>query len=245
MTRAIETELPGAGFGLRPRGIPMVARAYGSGPYQFRGTRALLLIGPIDTDQARAVLPPPLEPLDESIVIWTLMDCPDVTGIGPHNCACPAIPCRYGDEIGQFVPFLFTSTEASLLCFREVHGWAAILGETTIEESGGTVTGAIARHGTSIATMSAIPGSERVPEIPKVPTFLYKEIPSPDTQTCDVSKLVATTSHLENAALRMGSGQITFHGGPFGGLAPSHVTQSLFGTWDDLYPETVRVLHQY
>jgi acetoacetate decarboxylase len=239
----------GTGLGFKPAGIPMAAPSYGRGPYQFRGTRALMLIGPVAAEQARALLPPPLELLDDSIVIWTLMDCPDVTGIGAHNCACPAIPCRYGDVVGRFVPFLFTSTEASLLCFREVHGWAAILGETTIEQEGDRITGRVSRNGATVADVSAaIDGDQLIGAVPKTPTFLYKEIPSIDTESCDVSRLIATTSALENVALRAGSGRIDFPGGkddPFSTLAPIQVDQVLFGTWDDIYPETARIIHRY
>ena len=236
------------GPGFRPRGVPLMAPAYGMGPYRFRGTRALMVVGPIAPDKARAVLPEPLELLEDSLVVWTLMDCPDVTGIGPHNCACPAIPCRYGDQVGQFVPFLLTSTEASLLCFREVHGWAAILGETAITEEGGRVTGAVSRNGKSIARISAAVGGEVIREMPKTPTFLYKEIPSIDTESCDVSRLIATTSLLENMELRSGPGEIAFAGGdddPFATLAPSLVMQALYGRWDDVYPETANIIHEY
>lgn len=238
----------GIGLGFKPAGIPMVAPSYGPGPYHFHGTRALMLIGPVEAAKARALLPPPLELLGDSIVIWTLMDCPEVTGIGAHNCACPAIPCRYGDTVGQFVPFLITSTEASLLCFREVHGWAAILGETLIEQEGDRIIGRVTRNGATVADISAIiDGDQLISAIPKTPTFLYKEIPAIDTESCDVSRLIATTSALENVALRTGSGQINFPGedDPYSTLAPTQVDQVLFGTWDDIYPETARILHQY
>lgn len=234
-------------LGFRPKGVPLVAPAYDRGPYRFRGTRALMLVGPITPATARAALPEPLELLEDSLVIWTLMDCPDVTGIGPHNCACPAIPCRYGDQIGQFVPFLLTSTEASLLCFREVHGWGAMLGETAIQEDGGHVTGTVSRNGARIARMSATIGGEVIREIPKTPTFLYKEIPSIDTESCDISRLIATTSLLENMELRSGSGEIfpAENDHPLTRLAPSLVTQALYGSWDDIYPETAKILHEY
>lgn len=236
-------------LGFRPAGIPMVAPSYGPGPYSFRGTRALMLIGPVAAEDARAMLPPPLELLDESMVIWTLMDCPEVTGIGPHNCACPVIPCRYGDTIGQFVPFLFTSTEASLLCFREVHGWAAILGETTFVQQGDTISGHVTRNNETIARLSATVVSDQViREIPKAPTFLYKEIPGIDAASCDVSRLIATTSGLDNVELRAGTGEMEFPIGrdnPFSKLAPTQVTQAFYGTWDDIYPKTAEILHQY
>lgn len=241
--------MTGAPLGFRPAGIPMAAPSYGLGPYRFRGTRALMLVGSIEPERAAAMLPPPLELLEGSLVIWTLMDCPDVTGIGPHNCACPAIPCRYGDMVGQFIPFLITSTEASLLCFREVHGWAAILGETAIEQEGDRVIGLVTRNGATIARLSAtIEGDQVIREIPKMPTFLYKEIPSIDTESCDVSRLIATTSLLENIQLKAGSGEIDFPAAgddPFSTLVPLHVSQALYGTWDDSYPETARIIHQY
>lgn len=61
--------------------------------------------------------------------------------IGPHGFSMPCIPCRHGDPMGQFAPYRFASTEASLTCRRKVRGWPARLGETIIEIRSDSPTG--------------------------------------------------------------------------------------------------------
>ena len=81
-----------------------------------------------------------------------------------------------------------------------------------------------------------------------LPVILYKEIPSLDTCTRDVGRLITSTSLLENLDFRAGPGTFAFASksdDPIIRLAPRKVTQILYGTMDDLYPETIRVLHQY
>lgn len=74
-------------------------------------------------------------------------DCPNVTGIGAHNFTMPCIPVRYGNYTGQFVPYLYTSTDASLACYREVQGWPAVLGETTLIETQNQIRATVVRNG--------------------------------------------------------------------------------------------------
>src|SRR5262245_22613471 len=232
----------------KPLGMPSLAPLYGMGPYQYRGNICVIVSADAPEDAIRDVLPRELEPLDGNTVAWCLFVCPDVTGIGPHSFAMPCIACRYGDFVGQFVPYLYTSTEQSLACYREVQGWPARLGHVTIDEAGGKVRASVFRYGRELIKATGEVGGDTITKMDFSPIILYKEIPGLDTRTRDVARLVTSTSLLENLEFRAGPGKFDFDDrsdDPITRLAPTQDVQLLHGTLDDLYPETIRVLHQY
>jgi len=171
--------------------------------------------------------------------------CPEVTGMGPHNFTMPCIPVRYGDYVGQFVPYLYTSTDASLACYREGQGWPAVLGQTEIVEIGGTVRARVVRAGREIMRATATVSGAPIASLDFLPIILYKEIPSLDGKSCDAAYFVTSTSLLTNLILRSGSGDLNFGDpgdDPIARLKPVKISSALYGTLDDRYPETIRVL---
>lgn len=232
----------------RPYGVPAQAPLYGPGPYQYRDNRCVIAVTEAREDAILEVLPRELSPLEGNLVVWCLFICPDVPGIGAHNFAMPCIPVSYGDYVGQYVPYLYTSTEESLTCYREVQGWPARLGEVRVDEARGKVRASLTRNGRELIKVSAQVGGEKITTMNFLPIILYKEIPSLDGTECDVGRLITTTSLFENLDFLGGEGAMEFDqgaGDPMTRLAPVKVVQVLHGTLDDLYPETFRVLHQY
>jgi acetoacetate decarboxylase len=232
----------------KPLGMPSLAPLYGMGPYQYRGNICVIVVAHAAEAAIREVLPAELEPLASNTVAWCLFVCPDVTGMGPHSFAMPCIACRYGDFAGQFVPYLYTSTEQSLACYREVQGWPARLGRVTIDEAGGKVRASVYREGRELIKASGEVGGDRITQMEFLPIILYKEIPGLDGRTRDVARLITSTSLLENLDFRAGAGSFAFDersDDPVTRLAPTKPVQLLYGTLDDFYPETIRVLHQY
>jgi acetoacetate decarboxylase len=170
--------------------------------------------------------------------------CPDVTGLGAHNFAMPCIPVRYGDYIGQFIPYLYTSTDQSLAAYREGRGWPAVLAQTEVTEAGGRVRARVVRNGRDVIRATASIGGEPIHAIDFLPIILYKEnseLRRPDLRCRllpDLDLAVARTS-------TCGTGGLTFPDpgdDPVARLAPVKVTAALYGSLDDLYPETMRVL---
>jgi acetoacetate decarboxylase len=234
--------------GARPRGVPALAPSYGFGPYQYRGNRCVIVVTEVAAAALREVMPRELEPAPGNLAVWCLFDCPQVNGLEPHAFAMPCIPCRYGDFVGQYVPYLYTSTEASLTGYREAQGWPARLADVRVQESGGKVRASVHRGGRELIGASGTVGGERITHLDFLPIILYKEIPSIDTRGRDVGCLVASTSLFENLDYRSGGGELHFDEtsvDPVIRLKPLKVIQLLYGTMDDLYPETIRVLHRY
>jgi hypothetical protein len=231
--------------GGRPRGLPFLKPLYAPPPYQYTDDVVLMIVYEADGRAVRECLPRELEPLEGNTVAMCFFLCPDVTGIGPHNFTMPCIPVRFGDYRGQFVPYLYTSTDASLACYREGQGWPAVLGETELTEAAGRVRARVTRGGREVMRASAVVGGASVTSLDFLPIILYKEIPTIDGRGCDAAYFLTSTSRLTNLDFKAGAGELTFPDAgedPVARLKPLKVTAALYGTLDDLYPETIRVL---
>ena len=229
----------------KPAGLPLLKPLYGLPPYQYTGDVVLMVVYEADETAIRELLPRELEPLPGNVVAMCFFLCPDVTGMGPHNFTMPCIPVRYRDYSGQFVPYLYTSTDASLACYREIQGWPAVMGQTEIVEKDGKVSARVLRNGREIIRAAAHVGGEIITTLDFLPVILYKEIPSFDGQTCDAAYFVASTSRLTNLSFKAGSGDLSFPDpgdDPIARLKPLKITSALYGTLDDFYPESIRVL---
>jgi acetoacetate decarboxylase len=229
----------------KPRGLPFLKPLYGLPPYQYTGDLVLMIVYEAEEHSVREVLPRQLEPLPGNTVAMCFFVCPEVTGIGPHNFAMPCIPVSYGDYQGQFVPYLYTSTDRSLASYREIQGWPAVLGQTEITERGGEIRASVWRNEREIIRAQAKVEGEVITALDFLPVILYKEIPSFDGQTCDVACFLTSTSLLTNLSFKAGSGEVSFPDAaddPVSRLQPLKTTAALYGTLDDLYPESIRVL---
>ena len=78
-----------------------------------------------------------------------------------------------------------------------------------------------------------------------LPIILYMEIPSIDGQKCDDAYFLTATSLLTNLNFQTGTGALSFPDAaddPIVRLEPVKITSALYGTLDDFYPESIRVL---
>src|SRR5262245_33152884 len=173
-----------AGGGIRlspdtPRGLPFLRPLYAPPPYQYTDDVVLIVAYQADEGAIREVLPSQLEPVPGGGLAMCFFLCPDVTGLGPHNFAMPCIPVRYRDHVGQFVPYLYTSTDRSLAAYREGQGWPAMLAQTELTEARGRVRARVVRNGRELIRATAAVGGDLIRTIDFLPVILYKEIPGP------------------------------------------------------------------
>ena len=123
-----------------------------------------------------------------------------------------------------------------------------MLGGTTITIAGDQVCGTVVRDGRQIMIATAEVGGAAITSLDFLPIILYKEIPSLDGRKREVAYLETSTSRLENLNFRAGSGTLSFPdpgNDPIARLAPVKIHQALYGTLDDFYPQTIRILHRY
>lgn len=184
-------------------------------------------------------------PSQDNMVVVGFFVCPEVTGIGPHTFTIMTIPVEYKGTPYHFCTYLYTSTDASLACYREVHGWPGVMGSTEITSNGEQFRARVVRGGHEIIAAEGKVGGEIITSI-GFPVLIYKEIPSHDGKRADVAQFVASTSLVTNVKLHAGTeGRIRISGAtgdPIARLQPLEILQVTYGTLDDLYPETIQVI---
>jgi acetoacetate decarboxylase len=229
----------------KPNGLPLRKPLYEQGPYQYTNGMVFVLGYTCAEDAIRACLPRQLEPLEDRTIFMTFFLWPEVTGIGPHGFSMPLVPCKYGDYVGQWVPYLYTSTDASLACYRECQGWPAVLADIELIEGRGHVRARVLRGGREIVSATAKVGGDSITEMDFLPIILYKEIPTIDGTGTDVASFLTSTSTFLNLDFRAGTGSLSFPDpgdDPIAELVPEEITAVIYGSMDDIYPETIRLL---
>lgn len=235
--------------GNHSHGTPFLAPLYGRPPYQYVDDVVLIVVYEAEGAALRAVLPRELTPLPEHTVAMCFFLCPEVSGIGPHNFTMPCIPVRCGDVVGQYVPYLYTSTDASLACYREGQGWPAVMGDTELTAAQGRVRARVTRQGREIIRAEAAVGGEVLTSLDFLPVIFYREFTSVDGGGREAGYLSCSTSRFTNIRFQAGTGELSFPAAdardPIGRLAPRRVLTALYGTMDDLFPETMRILKRF
>ena len=103
----------------------------------------------------------------------------------------------------------------------------------------------VTRGGREIIRAAADVGGDSINSLDFLPVILYKEIPSFDGRACDDAYFLTSTSLLTNLDFKAGTSELQFPDpgdDPVARLKPLKVLSALYGTLDDLYPETIRAL---
>jgi hypothetical protein len=222
----------------KPTGLPFRKPLYEQGPYLYTDGMVFVLGYTCAEDAIRRCLPRELEPLEDRTIFMTFFRWPEVTGIGAHGFAMPLVPCKYGDYVGQWVPYLYTSTDASLACYRECQGWPAVLAEVHLTEGRGKVHASVVRNGREVVSATAEVGGDSITAMDFLPIILYGT-------TTDVASFLTSTSKFMNLDFRAGTGSVSFPDpgdDPIAELVPEEITAVIYGSMDDEYPETIRLL---
>lgn len=102
--------------------LPSWSPLYPNDIIRFEDCTRVLMLARLQAGIARRVVPFPLEPIGDYILIsWLKMGA--VLGLPPRNNISFSIPCKYGDQIGKYCTLEYTSTGFGLAAGRELGGW--------------------------------------------------------------------------------------------------------------------------
>lgn len=121
-------------------------------PIAFRDAAILTLCYRTDPEAIAALLPEPLEPLSDVVMIH-LYDMRDPDWLGPYREANVMVGAELpGIAAGAYSPWLFLSSDIGLAHGREVHGQPKKLGCPRIEMRGDLIVGTLERNGIAVLT---------------------------------------------------------------------------------------------
>ncbi len=122
-------------------------------PFSFRDLRALTLAYRTDPTAVARLLPPPLEPTGDVVLIH-IYDIRDAEWLGQYQECNVMVGARLpstGDE-GAYSPYLFLNSDVGLAHGREVHGQPKKWAEPRLEVRQDAWVGTVSRNGIDVIT---------------------------------------------------------------------------------------------
>jgi acetoacetate decarboxylase len=121
-------------------------------PFAFRDCRILTLVYRTDLAAIKALLPEPLVPTGDAVMIH-LYQMNDTSWIGPYN----EVNVMFGAElpgvaVGSYSPYLFLSSDIGVAHGREIHGQPKKFGNPKVEFRGDLIVGTLERNGIEVVT---------------------------------------------------------------------------------------------
>lgn len=188
-----------------PWSMPWSAPVFTVPPHSWKGVRSVVLPFTPDPEALAAVLPPALAP-GEGTALVTMLSYGWGHGqrIHPFNEAVVLVPVTLDGEPGNYVPFIYVTTDEAMLAGREIAGWPKKLADIVWERDGDRFHGSVTRWGTTVieieGDLSAPPDDTDALAAMMAggqkPTFNYKLIPGPGDEI-EVEEI--TSSRLEIA----------------------------------------------
>jgi acetoacetate decarboxylase len=122
-------------------------------PFSFRNVEVLTLSYRTTTAAVERVLPPPLEPTTDVVLIH-IYRMNDVDWLGTYGESNVMVGARYAPaaQAGSYSPYLFLSSDVGVVHGREIHGQPKKLGEVSLRADGDAWVGLIRRNGIDVVT---------------------------------------------------------------------------------------------
>ena len=116
-------------------------------PYTYRSVEVLTLVYRTDPEAIRRVLPAPLVPVGDRVLIH-IYNMPDTEWLGPYNECNVMVGAELpGKAVGGFSPYFLINSDGGLALGREIHGQPKKWGQPLIEYRGDLIVGTAERNG--------------------------------------------------------------------------------------------------
>jgi acetoacetate decarboxylase len=134
-----------------PSDNPLVPRF----PVEMRNTEILTAFYRTDPDKARSIVPEPLEPFGDLVLIH-LYHMHDADWFGVYFESAVQIPVRLkgSDTIGAYSPYLYLGSDGAVAAGREIYGQPKKGGEPSLEVRGDLFVGTVRRNGIDVITVT-------------------------------------------------------------------------------------------
>lgn len=132
---------------------PVMSPSYPQGPYHFRNREYFITTYETDAEALRAVVPEPLVPNPDNLVLYEWIKMPDSSGFGSYEESGTVIPC-YHKATGEKISFtvqMFLDIEPPIACGREIWGFPKKNAKPLLRVEGDTLVGNLFYAGQEIA----------------------------------------------------------------------------------------------
>ncbi len=124
-------------------------------PFTFRNAEVLTLVYKTDLEAVAALLPPPLEPTSDNVLIH-IYDMHDVNYLGHYQESNIMVGAKLESISGSYSPYLFLNSDIGVTHGREVHGQPKKFAEPRLELRSDLLVGTVTRNGIDIITGTTV-----------------------------------------------------------------------------------------
>ncbi|KAA0233390.1 MAG: acetoacetate decarboxylase [Acidimicrobiales bacterium] len=206
-----------------PITMPWSAPLFGPPPHAWKGVRMVAFPFAPVAETVERILPPAFEPGDGLGMITMLSYPPGETGIHPFNELVVLVPVRLGDIEGNYVPYIYVTTDEALIAGREIAGWPKRLADISWQREGTRFEGRVTRWGRPILTLEGelqgpLPVDAAGSAAADAPTLNYKLIPGPAGEI-EIEEITLTRLEMQPRDMELGSATVSSENGPDDPLA--------------------------
>lgn len=203
-------------YGARPEAVDREVQATKVGAWSTSLTATFAT----DPAVVAAVLPPPLAPAAEPLVIASVSRVDLGEGRPPFGAGTFKVAARHGEVEGWYPLFMPMTTEQAVIGGRETFGEPKKLADISLDESDGQVRATVSRMGVEVIEISGTVGDDlEPPAAGERCDFYLKFLRSPEGGLDDDAWLVHCTRQTETRTTRAVDGQLVLRDSPFDPVA--------------------------
>jgi acetoacetate decarboxylase len=132
--------------------MPACSQSYPAGPYRFVDREYLIISYQTHPELIAEIVPEPLIPNPDGIVLYEWIKMPDSAGFGNYTESGLVIPCTLNGESVNFVAEMFLDDFAPIAAGREIWGFPKEYAEVSLRTIKETLTGTLEYAGERVAT---------------------------------------------------------------------------------------------
>lgn len=196
----------------QPISMPWSSPVFARPPHAWQGVRVAVFPFTPRADVLRRILPPGIEPREGQGMITMLTYPPGATR--PFNECVVLVPVRVGDVVGNYVPYIYVTTDEALIPGREIAGFPKKLADVRWERDGARFAGAVTRWDKTIVSLEGSVDTTIPPqmaaaqgEASRTPTINYKLIPGPAGEI-EIEEITAVDLDLRVRSAEMGRARL-------------------------------------
>ncbi len=197
----------------QPISMPWSAPVFPPPPHSWPGVRVIAFPFVPKPGAVEKILPPGMQPGDGPALI-TMLSYPQTPIIHPFKELVVMVPVTVGDVAGNYVPYIYVTTDEALIPGREIAGFPKKIADVVWERDGTRFRGSVTRWGTRILSLEGTIDGPMPPEIAAAqgqaaqrPAINYKLIPGPAGEI-EIEEITAVQLEITQRETEMGTGRV-------------------------------------
>ncbi len=195
-----------------PISMPWSAPVFAKPPHAWQGVRVVVFPFAPRAEAMTRILPPGIEPAEGPGMITLLCYPPGATR--PFNECVVMVPVRVGKVLGNYVPYIYVTTDEALIPGREIAGFPKKIADVRWERDGNRFAGSATRWGTKILELegtidAALPAELAAAQgdAARKPAINYKLIPGPAGEI-EIEEITAVDLDVQTRSAEIGRGRL-------------------------------------